>query len=90
MKGLLGRESLAQGEGLWIEPCPSIHTFFMQFSIDVIFVDRSWKVLHLIDSMAPQRLSRYVSHARGVLELPAGTIIASHTQVHDELCFEDS
>ena len=88
MKGLLGRDALPAGEGLWIRPCTSIHSFFMRFVFDALFLDRDRVVLHSIPRMKPWRLSRLVPGADGVLELPAGAIEASGTQVGDRLVFE--
>ena len=84
-KGLLGQHGLAPGAGLYIVPCQSIHSFFMRFPFDAVFVDKSWRVLHLIEAMSPWRISPFVWRAKGVLELPAGTIGASHTQQGDTL-----
>ena len=88
-KGLLGRRELTSGSGLYIAPCGSIHSFFMQFPFDAIFVDGAWCVLHLIPAMPPYRISPIVRGARGVIELPAGTIEASETRVGDTLEFVD-
>ena len=87
-KGLLGRGSLDQGEALFIRPCVGIHSFFMRFVIDVAFVDREGVVLHLIRRMKPWRISRIVFGAAGVLELPAGVLEATGTQVGDRLRFD--
>lgn len=72
--GLLGRSSLEADEGLWIEPCDSVHTFFMRFSIDVAFVDRSGVVLRRIDNLPPWRATRIHSRARACVELPPHTL----------------
>lgn len=88
-KGLLGRKGIEPGDGLLIDPCSGIHTFFMAFPIDAVFVDREGTVIHLAMDIAPQRMSRYVFKARAVLELPAGTVQSSGTQVGDRLIFED-
>lgn len=90
LKGLLGTESLADGEGLLIRPCQSIHTFFMAYPIDVLFVDRYSRIVHLCRAMAPYRVSRYVWRAKFVIELPAGTIDRTGTQVGDLLTIEAS
>lgn len=72
--GLMGRHSLEQGHGLWIEPCNSIHMFFMSFAIDVLFLDRQRRVKRVILGLKPWRLSPIVFGARTVVELPAGTL----------------
>jgi len=76
-KGLLGRESMAPDEGLWIVPCPMIHTFFMKFPIDVLFLDADLKVRRVIEDMRPWRLSPWVLSARSVLELKGGVLRGS-------------
>jgi uncharacterized membrane protein (UPF0127 family) len=74
MKGLLPKSSLAEGEGLYLAPCTSVHTFFMRFAIDVAFLDRSGRVLALYDGLKPWRLSGFHLTAAGVLEAPAGSL----------------
>lgn len=88
-KGLLGRSGLAPGTGLLITPCNSIHSFFMRFRFDAVFLDRDLRVLHTIDAMAPYRVSRIVHHSWAVLELPAGVIQATGTRVGDQLTLSD-
>ena len=73
--GLLGRESLAETEGLWIIPCNSVHTWFMRFPIDIIFLDRGKTVLRVAAETPPFRV-RATRKARSVLELPAGRAAA--------------
>jgi uncharacterized membrane protein (UPF0127 family) len=73
-RGLLGRDSLPAGEGLWIVPCPMIHTFFMRFSIDVLFLDKEMRVVRVMEDLKPWRLSPWVWRAHSVLELPAGAL----------------
>jgi uncharacterized membrane protein (UPF0127 family) len=85
-KGLLGRDGLAPGEGLWIVPCESVHTFFMRFPIDLVYLDRSNKVRKVRSAVGPWRLSACLS-AHSILELPAGTIRATQTQRGDSLEF---
>ena len=85
-KGLLGREGLAPGEGLWIVPCESVHTFFMQFPIDLVYLDRKNRIKKVRSAVGPWRLSACLS-AHSVLELPAGTIRATQTQPGDSLEF---
>ena len=71
MKGLLGRRELPPGEGMLIEPAPSIHTFFMRFPIDVVFLDRDGRVLRIAESVRPWRTAA-ARGAKAVLELRAG------------------
>jgi uncharacterized membrane protein (UPF0127 family) len=72
--GLMGRPSLGSGAGLWIEPCNSIHMFFMRFAIDVLFLDRRRRVKKVMLNLKPWRVSPIVFGARTVVELPAGTL----------------
>lgn len=83
--GLLSSPGLAEGEGLWITPCNSIHTWFMRFTIDALFLDREDRVLRAVPRMKPWRLTRVVAGSRGVLELPEGTIERTGTRVGDVL-----
>jgi uncharacterized membrane protein (UPF0127 family) len=71
IKGLLGRRELPRGEGLFLRPAPSIHTFFMRFPIDAVWVDRDLNVLGVSPHIAPWRLAR-CKGAKGVIELSAG------------------
>lgn len=83
-KGLLGRSGLAAGEGLWIVPCEAVHTFFMRFPLDLVYLDRAGKVKKVREAVAPWRISACLL-AHSVLELPAGTIRATHTRAGDRL-----
>ncbi|MGD0831764.1 MAG: DUF192 domain-containing protein [Terracidiphilus sp.] len=83
-KGLLGRAGLAEGEGLWIVPCEAIHTFWMQFPIDLVYLDRQKRIKKLVSDVPPWRLSGCLT-AHSVFELPSGTIRRTQTQLGDEL-----
>jgi len=83
-KGLLGRDHLSLGEGLWIIPCESIHTFGMQFPIDLIYLDREQRVKKIRSNVLPWRLSVCLS-AHSVIELPGGTVSATGTMPGDLL-----
>ncbi|NWF78537.1 MAG: DUF192 domain-containing protein [Chloroflexi bacterium] len=87
-RGLMGRPALAAGEGLLIEPCSSVHSFFMRFPIDVVFADRQHRVVGLTEAMAPNRPYAGAWGARYVVELPAGTIAATGTRLGDVLRIE--
>ena len=71
MRGLLGRTGLAAGEGLLLKPCGSVHTFFMRFPIDVVFLDRELAVVAVRPELAPWRTARGKG-AKVSLELAAG------------------
>jgi uncharacterized membrane protein (UPF0127 family) len=85
--GLLKHERLNPGEGLWIVPCESVHTFFMKFPIDLVYLDKNKKVRKVRHRVAPWRLSACL-FAHSILELPAGTAEQSGTKVGDELVVE--
>jgi len=74
MKGLLGKERLDAGKGLLIRPCKGIHTFFMKFPIDVVFLDMDNRIVALVRDLSPNRLTTVYRKASAVLELPAGTL----------------
>jgi hypothetical protein len=85
-KGLLGRNSLPAGEGLWIVPCESVHTFGMKFPIDLGYLDRNKKVKKVRHSVPPWRLSACLT-AHSVVELASGTIRMTQTRPGDKLEF---
>lgn len=74
MKGLLGKDRLDTGTGLLIRPCKGIHTFFMKFSIDAVFLDQDNSIVALYHSLRPNRITPICLQAASVLELPAGTL----------------
>ncbi|MGE5619375.1 MAG: DUF192 domain-containing protein [Sphingomonadaceae bacterium] len=86
-RGLLGHSGLPAGEALLLDPCSGIHTFGMAFPIDALFLDRDGVVLHVVREMAPWRMSRYLFSARSVLELPAGTLRRTGTEIGDRVVF---
>ncbi len=83
-KGLLGRNCLERGEGLWIVPCEAVHTFGMRFSIDLVYVDRDKRVKKVRSHVRPWRMSACLS-AHSVIELTAGTVRETQTQAGDTL-----
>ncbi len=83
-KGLLGRDSLFAGEGLWILPCQAVHTVGMRFPIDLVYLDRDLRVRKVRSNVYPWRLSACVC-AHSVLELAPGTIQETQTDRGDQL-----
>lgn len=73
--GLLSRKSLSKEEGLVIKPCSSIHTFFMKFAIDVLFVNKKGQIVALYENVKPWRVLPLHFTSSYVIELPAGTIL---------------
>jgi len=77
-QGLLGRGDLAAGDGLVLAPCSSVHTAFMRFPIDLVFVARDGRVLKTAPAVRPWRI-RVAWRAFAVVELPAGSLDRSGT-----------
>jgi uncharacterized membrane protein (UPF0127 family) len=85
--GLLKHKSLNPGEGLWIVPCQSVHTFFMKFPIDLLYLDRRRLVRKVRHAVPPWRVSGCF-WAHSVLELPAGVLAETRTQPGDQVSIE--
>jgi len=85
LRGHLGRSALPEGDALSIEPCTSLHTFFMRFPIDALFLSREGRVIRAIPDLRPWRATRIYPRAAQAVELPAGTIARSGTREGDLL-----
>jgi uncharacterized membrane protein (UPF0127 family) len=86
IRGLLGRKSLSPGQGLLIRPTWSIHTWFMRFAIDVVFLDRELRILKIKPQLRPWRAAaRWRAHS--ALELPAGECERLRLEVGDRLAW---
>jgi uncharacterized membrane protein (UPF0127 family) len=72
LKGLLGRQGFPNEDAMWITPCNSIHTFFMKFAIDAVFVDNNLKICKIVKDIKPGRLIWPVWSAQSVFEFSAG------------------
>lgn len=88
LRGLLGRPPLQPDQGMWLESCNSIHTFFMGYPLDVVFIDRQQKVCHQVSALKPWRFSGSF-RATSVLELAAGEIEAKQIRLGDTLQWQD-
>ena len=62
LKGLLGKSDLPKDTALWIKDCPSVHTFFMKFDIDVIFIDKHMRVTRVVENLKPWRFTRFFQY----------------------------
>lgn len=82
-RGLMGKNSLEENEALCISPCNSIHMFFMKFPIDVIFLDKNERIIHLIENMKPWAISKIVARAACVIEMPAGSLKKKDLKMND-------
>lgn len=88
-KGLLGRDGLMPGEGLWISPCEAVHTIGMRFPIDLVYIGRDMQVKKVKSAVPPWRISACLV-AHSVIELPAGTVKRTQTARGDRLEFSDA
>jgi len=87
IKGLLGRQALREGEALILKPCNCVHTFFMRFPIDCLFVDKNKRVIKMISHLNPFRITGLCFSSSMVIELPLETIRNSATQEGDTFSF---
>jgi len=87
LKGLLGRQvkEFIQGKGILIVPSQGVHTLGMSFPIDAAYLDRDGRVIHVCHQLAPFRIAPLKLKSRSVLELPAGTLARTRTEVGDML-----
>lgn len=87
--GLLNKKSLSPQASLLITPCSQIHTCFMRFSIDCIFLNHENTVVHIIETMRPWKISKHISLSHKVLEMPAGTVSRMDISIGDCLIFKE-
>lgn len=83
--GLMFKKDLPFGKGLHITPCNSIHMCFMNFPLDIIFLNKNLEIVAIIEGIKPWKLSNIVSNANSVLELSAGTIAKTSSTVGDKI-----
>lgn len=86
--GLMGKSELKKGEGVFLTPCNSIHMMFMKFPLDILFLDRKNKIIHITKDIKPWKISRVVFKAQSVLEVPAGTVENTKSNVGDIIKIE--
>jgi len=86
LKGLLGRR-LADNEGLLISPCNSVHTMWMAYAIDVIYLTKNNEIIKIGASLKPWRISG-CSKAFKVLELNSGKVQELRLEVGDILIWK--
>jgi len=86
LRGLLGHKSLPSGQGILLRPAASVHTFFMRFAIDVVFLDEDLQVVGIASDLSPWRAAGKRG-ARAVLELPAGECARRGLGVGDKIRF---
>jgi len=87
LRGLLGisADDFRKGRGLWIRPCRGVHTLAMRFPIDVVYLDRDGKVVHLEPGLKPWRIAPVRLQAASVIELPSHTLAETETALGDRI-----
>ena len=85
--GLLNRSSITEEEGLLIIPCKSIHSIFMRFEFDAVFLDKNNQVVHLINKMPKGKVSSFIWQSNKVLELAPGMIEKTNIEIGDVLYY---
>jgi uncharacterized protein len=87
LKGLMFSKSLPEGHGLHILPCRSIHTFFMNYPIDVLYLNKEYEIVGLQKSFHPSKIGKVYKNGYSVLELPSGSIQKSETEIGHQIKF---
>jgi len=90
LRGLLGRPAPADGEGLLLVPCRSVHMFGMRYALDVAFLDRDGAVIAAYPALPPGTRTRWHGRARAALELPPGTLRRTGTREGDTLAWRST
>lgn len=84
-KGWMGKQRVEKGQALLIYPCKGIHTWFLRFPLDILFLSKEGEVLLTLSNLPPFRFSPWVPLSQAVVELPAGCIQATNTSAGDKL-----
>jgi hypothetical protein len=85
LRGLLGRLGWHPEDGIWLVPSHGIHTIGMLFALDLVYLDASNRVIHLVEHLGPFRISPIRMRCASILELKSRAIYASNTQIGDDL-----
>ena len=88
MVGLLRHKKIDRGEGLLIRPCCQVHTFYMHFDIDVLFLSKTGEILYIEESLGPGMVSPFVKKCYQVLELKSGTVKEKGIMVGNRVAFD--
>lgn len=88
-RGLLGRTELNPRHGIYIVPCQGVHTFRMKFPIDLVFIGSEGRVVAIQHSLKPNRISKIIFRAKGVLELAAGRLHETDLAIGDMIEFRE-
>lgn len=87
LKGLMFRKSLPDGHALHLKPCQSIHTFFMRFPIDVIYLNEANRIVSFEENIPVGKVCKPIRGARSVIELPVGRISETRTNVGQAVAY---
>jgi uncharacterized membrane protein (UPF0127 family) len=87
LKGLMFTKKLHSGTGIHIKPCPSVHTFFMKYSIDILYLDKANIVVGIDEALTPGKVGKRYQGAHSVVELSVGSVTESKTKVGQLLKF---
>nr|WP_239454471.1 DUF192 domain-containing protein [Bacillus suaedaesalsae] len=90
LKGLIFSKDLPDGCSLHLKPCQSVHTYFMNYPIDVVFVNKHLEIVGIVESMSPRKVSKVYRSASSVFEFPAGTVSRTNTNIGDMLEINES
>lgn len=85
LRGWLGRRSASAGDAIVITPCRAVHTWFMQFPIDIVFMDTDGRVVRVVPGLGPFRHSSGGRDAVTAVEFPAGTVAEAGVRTGDHL-----
>lgn len=85
--GLIGKKEISPDECLIIRPCFSIHTFFMKFAIDVLFVNSENEIIAIFQDVKPNRVLPIKLHSAFVIELKSGTVASKKIELNDRISF---
>jgi len=87
LKGLMFKKDISEKEALIFENCKQIHTFFMKFNIDVIYLDKEFKVIKLEENVVPFRICKWVNKATYIIEIKSGLIKKKKIEIGDKIKF---
>ena len=87
LRGLTGRTSLNLDEGLLLRPCNGVHTYFMKFAIDVIYISRDGKILKIVEGLKPNKISKGFKNTHQILELSEGAAAKLGLKIKDRILF---
>lgn len=87
LKGLMFTKELPYENALYIVPCNEIHTFFMNYSIDVLYLDANNNILSIDEKLQPRKIGKRVKNTVSVIELPSGKIKKADIKVGQMIAF---